>query len=166
MATQKKTSTITQLRTITFFKENNLWYLECPEWVERQTKLFRKTHTYKNEEGKNTKYNLVQDFSNPLDDHTKHPDWSDPSRDKALVMDDSFVALLEQRACGDMSMTLDIISYGCVSNTFAHYKRTSIDKDGALYTDRFDSSFPKTFLLKPIFYFLFSDVYPLYIHVK
>ena len=166
MATQKKTSTITELRTMTFFKENGLWYLECPEWVERQTRLFRKTHTYKNEEGKNTKYNEVQDLRNPLDDHTKHPNWKDPSRDQALVMGESFVALLEQKACGASTVTLDIISYGCVSNTFAHYLRTRVDEDGAVYTDRFQSALPRTFLLKPIFYFLFSDVYPLYIHIK
>ena len=34
MATKKKTPMITQLRTLTFFKENGRWYLECEEWVE------------------------------------------------------------------------------------------------------------------------------------
>ena len=97
---KKKTPMITQLRTLILFKENGRWYLECEEWVELMTKEFRRTHTYKNEEGKVTKFNEERDFSNPLDDHTKHPDWQDPSRGETLVIDDSFVALIEQKACG------------------------------------------------------------------
>ena len=137
MATQKKTPMITQLRTLTFFKENGRWYLECEEWVELMIKEFRRTHTYKNEAGKVTKYNVVQDLSNPLDDHTKHPDWQDPSRGETLVMDASFVALIGQKAGGADRVQLDMISYGWVSNTFAHYLREEIGKDGARYTARF-----------------------------
>ena len=167
MATQKKTPMITQLRTLTFFKENGRWYLECEEWVELMTKEFRRTHTYKNDEGKMTKYNEERDFSNPLDDHTKHPAWSDPSRGEALVMDDSFVALIEQKAGGADRAQLDMISYGWVSNTFAHYLREKeVGKEGARYKARFETLYPETFLLKPVFSFLFAGVYPRYIHVK
>ena len=166
MATKKKTPMITQLRTLTFFKENGQWYLECEEWVELMTKEFRKTHTYKNEAGKVTKYNEVQDLSNPLDDHTKHPDWQDPSRGETLVMDDSFVALIEQKACGADRVKLDMISYGWVSNAFAHYLREEIGKEGARYTARYETPYPEPFLLKPVFSFLFAGTYPLYIHVK
>ncbi len=166
MVTQNKTPMITQLRTLTFFKENGLWYVECEEWVEHQTKLFRETHTYTNEAGKTVKYNEEQDFDDPLDDHTKHPDWSDPSRSRVLVMDDSFVALIEQKAQGADRVQLDMISYGWVSDTFAHYLRDEIGKQGARYVARFATPYPETFLLTPIFHFLFAGAYPLYIHVK
>ena len=163
---KKKTPMITQLRTLIFFKENGRWYLECGEWVELMTKEFRRTHTYKNEEGKVTKYNEERDFSNPLDDHTKHPDWQESSRGETLVMDDSFVALIEQKACRADRVQLDMISYGLVCNTFAHYLREEIGKGGARYTARFETPSPETFLLKPVFSFLFAGTYPLYIHVK
>ena len=141
--------------------------MECEEWVELMTKEFRRTHTYKNDEGKMTKYNEERDFSNPLDDHTKHPAWSDPSRGEALVMDDSFVALIEQKAGGADRAQLDMISYGWVSNTFAHYLREKeVGKEGARYKARFETLYPETFLLKPVFSFLFAGVYPRYIHVK
>lgn len=166
MATKKETPMIAQLRTLTFFKENERWYLECEEWVELQTKLFRKYHTYMNEEGKITKYNEERDFTNPMDDHTKHPDWIDPSRGETLVMDDSLVALIEQKAGGADRVQLDMISYGWVSDTFAHYLREEIGKDGARYSARFETPYPKSFLLKPVFSFLFAGVYPLYLHVK
>lgn len=166
MVTQDKTPMISQLRTLSFFKENGLWYVECEEWVEHQTKTFRKTHTYMNEAGKTVKYNEVQDFDNPLDDHTKHPDWSDPSRSKMLVMDDSFVTLIEQHAQGAENVQLEIISYGFVSNTFAHYMCVEAGKQGARYVARFATPYTETFLLTPIFHFLFAGAYPLYIHVK
>lgn len=166
MSTQNTTPTITQLRTITFQKEQGRWFLKSEEWVELQTRIFRQTHTYLNEKGKMTKYNEVQDFSDPYDDHTKHPEWSDPRWSEALVADGPLVTLIEQKAHGALRVQIDFISYGWVSDTFAHYQLEEVASDGARYKARFATSYPETLHLKPVFHFLFANAYPRYLHVK
>jgi hypothetical protein len=111
-----------------------------------------------------------QDIEIPNDgmliQHRMHESFDMNAGDKLTVMDASLVALIEQKACGADRVQLDMISYGWVSNTFAHYLREEIGKEGARYTARFETPYPETFLLKPVFSFLFAGTYPLYIHVK
>lgn len=155
---------LTQKKVLTFNREkNNRWYVESKEWEELQTKHFRKTHTYEDEEGKTQYYNEEQDFSNPLDDHTKHPAWRDPHED--LVMDDSFEALLQKMAAGARQVKMEVISYGWVSNTYTHYYRSGYDENGANYELRFKADLPAHIRLTPICLFLF-DGYPEHFHGK
>jgi hypothetical protein len=152
-----------QKKTLTFNKENNKWYLECKEYEEEMTKLFRKNHSYKDGDGRIVKYEVVQDFTNPMDDHTKHPKWHDPKED--LIMEDSFVKMLEKKAKGKNSTQFEMISYGWVSNTFTHYVCDNIEGDRAQYTVRFNSQYPSTIHLTQIFQYLFER-FPKYIHLK
>lgn len=58
---------LTQKRTLTFNKENdNRWYLSCQKYEEEKTRMFRATFTYINKEGRITKYEAKQDFTNPM----------------------------------------------------------------------------------------------------
>jgi len=154
---------IAQKKTLTFNKENSRWYLECKEWEDEMTRLFRKNHAYIDDQGHKVKYEAVRDYSNPLDDHTKHPLWHEPKND--LVMEDTFSELLENKAKGRDSIQLEMISYGWVSNTFTHYVCRNIDGDKAEYAVRFDTSKPNIIHLTPVFQYLFER-FPKYIHLK
>ena len=158
---------MTQKKTLTFNKENdNRWYLECKEYEEKKAKEFRQIFTYTDEEGHIQSYEEEQDFDNPLDDHTKHPDWPSFEPHKDLVMAESFELLLEKLAGGKRQVVLDVISYGWVANTFAHYQRCTIDGQGAEYELRFRNDLPQRIRLTPICRFLFGGLYPLHIHGK
>ena len=158
---------LTQKKTLTFNKENNnRWYLSCKEYEEMVTKEFRATFTYINEEGRITKYETVQDMSNPKDDHTQHPEWPRFEPHQNLMMDESFEQLLEVLAKGDQQVTLEVISYGFVSNTNTHIHRLAFDETGADYEFRFRHDLPQRFRLTPICRFLFDGSYPEYFHGK
>lgn len=154
---------LTQKKTLTFNKENHKWNLECKAWEDEMTRLFRKNHTYRDDEGNEKKYKDDQDFSDPMDDHTKHPLWRDPKND--LIMKDSFSELLEIKAKGKDSVALEMISYGWVSNTFTHYVCRNIDDDKAEYAVRFSSPYPSVIHLVPVFQFVFER-YPKYLHLR
>lgn len=155
---------LTQKTTLTFIKENNNWSIVCDAWVDKKTAEFRATNVYFDESGKTVKYEKVQDFSNPLDDHTKHPLWSDPRKD--LVMSEGFAELLEAASKDGKTAQIEFISYGWVSNTFSHYCLKSSDKTGADYEIRFGNEMPKQLRLTPVFRFILDSEYPDYIHLK
>lgn len=158
---------LTQKKTLTFNKEtNNHWYLVCDEYEEKVTKEFRETFTYTDTEGKVQKYETEQDLTNPLDDHTKHPAWPSCDPHKNLVMAESFEQLLETLAKGERTVTIDVISYGWVANTYTHYHRIAIDGEGAEYELRFRNDLPQRIRLTPICRFLFDGLYPEYFHGK
>lgn len=157
---------LTQKKVLTFNREkNNRWYVESKEWEELQAKIFRQTHTYEDEDGKTQHYEEEQNFSNPMDDHTKHPDWCDHRLDKELMMDESFELLLQKLSCGDRQVKMEVISYGWVSNNYTHYHRTKVDENGADYELRFKADLPIHIRLTPICRSLF-DCYPEHIHGK
>lgn len=155
---------LVQKKTLTFNKEKNHWYLECKQWEDEQTELFRRTNYYEDKDGLIVKYSAVRDLTNPLDDHTKHPLWHDPHED--LIMADTFGKLLEKKANGKKTIQMDMASYGWVSNTFTHYDRMSYDASGARYVLRFDSELPKEIDLTPIFQYVFDGIIPQYLHLK
>jgi len=155
---------LVQKKTLTFNKENNLWYVDCKEWEEKQTQLFRETHIHSIGNGNYANYKKELDLSDPLDNHTKHPKWRDPRQD--LIMDESFGKLIEQKAHGKKTIAIEIVSYGWVSETFTHYECKTIKEDGALYDIRSDSNLQSQILLTPIFQYLFDGFYPKYIHLK
>jgi len=158
---------LTQKKTLTFNKENdNRWYLECKEYEEKMTKEFRETFTYTDNEGHIKKYEPKQDLANPLDDHTKHPAWPSCDPHKDLVMAESFEQLLDELSESGRQVTLDVISYGWVANTFTHYQRCSIDGQGAEYELRFRKDLTRRIRLTPICRFLFDGLYPEHFHGK
>lgn len=156
---------LTQKKALTFNKENdNRWYLSCKEYEEEKARMFRATFTYINEEGRETKYETKQDFSNPMDDHTKHPAWPSFEPHQDLMMDESFELLLEGLAKGNRLVTLEVISYGFVSNTYTHVHRFAFDENGADYEFRFRHDLPQRFRLTPICRYLFDGGYPEHFH--
>lgn len=158
---------LTQKKTLTFNKENdNRWYIVCDEYEEKVTKEFRETFTYTDTEGKVQKYETEQDLTNPLYDHTKHPAWPSCDPHKNLVMTESFEQLLETLAKGERTVTIDVISYGWVANTYTHCHRITIDGEGAEYELRFRNGLPQRIRLTPICRFLFDGLYPEHFHGK
>jgi len=154
-----------QKKTLVFNKENdNCWYVECKKWEEEQTKLFRETHLHLDKEGKIVPYEKELQLDNPLDDHTKHEEWRDPHAD--LAMDDSFGKMLDQMAAGKKIVTIEMLSYGWVCNTFTHYRFVGLDLQVAEYELRFDTGLPAHIRLTPIFRYIFDSNYPLHLHVK
>lgn len=157
-----------QKTVMEFRKESdNRWYLVCPEYEEKVTKEFRSTHSYLDEEGKTCFYEDEQDFSNPLDDHTKHPDWKiwDPHRD--LVMTDSFVRLLQSMGGKKPDVIhLDVIAYGFVANTYVLYHRTSFDETGADYELIIGDGCPEKIRVSGFCYTFYDRCYPEYFHFK
>lgn len=164
----KKNQSVKRNSVFNFHKEaDGRWYLESPEWEQEQTQLFRETHKYLDEEdGKWKSYQEKQDLSDPKDDHTKHPEWRDPRMDQRLIMDPTFEALLEKLAKGKLSVALDVLAYGWVSNTYVHYQRTSYDESGASYRLRFGNDLPERFRLTPICRWVFDGSYPEFLHGK
>lgn len=158
---------LTQKKTLVFNKENdNRWYVECKKWEEEQTALFRETHVHLDADGKSVPYEKEQQLDNPLDDHTKHEEWRDPHAD--LVVNDSIAALLEQFCKkGSRQVKVEVLTYGWVSNTHAHYLRKSIGAKGCEYELRYDlKELPKSFCLTPLFCYIFECSFPNYLHVK
>lgn len=158
---------LTQNKTLTFNKENdNRWYIECKEYEEKKTQEFRATFTYMDEKGHETKYEKVQDLTNPMDDHTKHPAWPGCEPHKDLVMDETFEQLLELLAKGQRKVMLEVFAYGWVANTYTHYQRCSIDGQGAEYKLRFRNDLPERVRLTPVCRFIFDGLYPEHFHGK
>ena len=158
---------LTKEMMLTFNKENdNRWYLVCHEYEQKVAMKFRETFTYTDAEGHIQRYEEEQDLSNPLDDHTKHPAWPIYEPHKDLVMAESFEQLLDKLAGGKRQVTIEAISYGWVSNTFAHNQRCSIDDEGAEYELRFRHDLPQRIRLTPICRFLFDGLYPEHFHGK
>ena len=157
---------ITQKIILSFNKESdNRWYVVCPQWEEEQTKLFRETFTYVDENGKIQKYEEVLNPDNPLDDHTKNPMWKDPHND--LIMDETFEVLLDSRLSnGKRQVSLEMISYGWVSNALAHYQLKEEDRNGAEYVLRFGFNKVNSFHLTRIFPFVFKGTFPKVLHLK
>ena len=154
---------LTSNQTLTLNKEKNgSWYVECKSWEEKQTALFRETFMYIDNDGKLQKYEKEQDFSNPLDDHTKNPSWRDPHED--LVMYESVGQMLDEIAKGRKTLRIEVCANGWVSNTFIHLRRVDLTEKGAYYEPRFTKN-PKRYLLTPIARFI-MDIYPENLHIK
>ena len=160
---------LTREKTLTFHKENDgHWYLESQEYEDEMTKEFRATRKYTDDDGRLCSYENEQDFSNPLDDHTRHPEWPDclAAMHQDRMMSESFASLLERHARDGQEVVIDVISYGWVSDTYAHLQLCSIDDQGADYEFRFSKDLPQRIRLRPIFLFLFDGRYPKYYHCK
>ena len=155
---------LTTKQILTFNKEKNgNWYVESKAWEDAQTKRFRQIFTYLDKDGKIKNYEKEQDMSNPLDDHTKHPDWRDPHED--LLMHESFGAMLDKVAGNSRQLKIEVVAYGWVSNCFSHFQRQEIGFEGARYKTRFRQDLPQEFLLSPITLFLFGT-YPEHFHAR
>lgn len=164
-------NTLSKLRTFTFNKDaDGNWYLESKEFEDYITKLFRETHTYTNENDKQQTYASERDLENPLDDHTKHPEWVEPRT--YLKMNEDMNSLLDIIAGNpnkNQSVTLDTISYGFVCNTFMHYHFVEQTPDGGAiyklqYKGRFD--LPETLKLPRLALFFFDGIFPMRINGK
>lgn len=166
---------VNEKKILNFAKEGDgQWYVECQEWEMDQTRAFRESYMKEYSDPvtgdtKFWKYLDEQDLDNPIDDHTRHKDWSawqERWLHQPRMVDESLSKLLDLLAEGKKSISLDIITNSWVSNTFTHVKRNSIDNHGAEYEILSRTDLPSRFRVTPMFRYIFSDLYPLYFHVK